>query len=448
MTERTQLQREATGFFHGRGLAELGAALRAGRTSAVELAEAALESVDRLDGELNAFVSVDRDGALRAARAADADLAGGRDRGPLHGIPVGVKDIIDVAGAVTTMGSAHFAAHVSTSDAECVRRLRDGGAVPLGKTTTHEFAFGPTGDSAHNGPAHNPHRLDRMTGGSSAGSGAAVAAGLVPVALGTDTGGSVRIPAALCGITGFKPAYGAIPTGGVFPLSTSLDHVGVLTADPADARLAYRVLAGLRPEPDREHGAHARIGWIPPDLLHPTDPQVTSTVREALAGEDLRELRPREITAVQRGFTAVQFSEAYAVHAERVAEAPQHYTDDVLAQLRRAAETAGWEYVRGLADRETWRAVVAELLDEVEILALPTTCVPAPAIGQREVEIGGARKPVRLALIGLTRPFNLAGAPAVSVPAGTVGGLPVGLQLVGRPGHEDRLLAVAGRLGA
>jgi Asp-tRNA(Asn)/Glu-tRNA(Gln) amidotransferase A subunit family amidase len=446
VTERTQIQREATGFFHGRSLAELGEALRTGGCSAVELAEAALESIDRLDGRLNAFVSVDRDGALRAARAADADLAEGRDHGPLHGIPVGIKDVIDVEGGATTMGSAHFAAHVSTSDAACVRRLRDGGAVPLGKTTTQEFAFGPTGDIAHNGPARNPHHPERMTGGSSAGSAAAVAAGLVPVALGTDTGGSVRIPAALCGTTGFKPAYGAIPTDGVFPLSSSLDHVGVLTADPADARLAYRVLAGLRPMPNREHGAHARIGWIPPDLLHPTDPQVTRTTREALAGKDVREVRPREIATMQRGFTAIQFSEAYAVHAERIAEAPQHYTGDVLAILRQAAQTAGWRYVRGLAEREAWRAELTGLLHEVEVLALPTTCVTAPEIGQREVDLDGVPKPVRGALIGLTSPFNLAGAPSVTVPAGAVDGLPVGLQLVGRPGHEDRLLAVAGRL--
>ncbi|GAA2353670.1 amidase [Saccharopolyspora halophila] len=447
MTESMRTLR-ATGYFHGRTLAELGDGLRTGGLSAVELAEAALQAIDRFDGELNAFVSVDREGALRAARAADADLSAGIDRGPLQGIPVAIKDIIEVAGLPTTMGSAHFAEHVSTSDAECVRRLRDGGAVLVGKTTTQEFAFGPTGDRAHNGAARNPHRLGRMTGGSSAGSGAAVAAGVVPVALGTDTGGSVRIPAALCGVAGFKPAYGAIPVDGVFPLSSSLDHVGVLAGTAADARLAYRVLAGLRPMPNREHGADARIGWIPPDVLHPTSPAVARTARDALATEDVRELRPRDIEAMRRGFVAIQFSEAHAVHAERVTETPQLYTDDVLALLRQAGETAGWQYVRALSHRDSWRAAIAELLDEVEVLALPTTCVVAPEIGQREVRIDGSAVGVRAALIGLTSPFNLAGVPAVTVPAGMCEELPVGLQLVGRPGHEDRLLALADRLAA
>lgn len=438
--------RPSTGFFRDRTLVELGDELRGGGLSAVELSEAALRAIDRFDGDLNAFVSVDREGALRAARAADADLAAGIDRGPLHGIPVGVKDIIDVAGLPTTMGSAHFAAHMSTSDAECVRRLRDGGAVLVGKTTTQEFAFGPTGDRAHNGASRNPHRTSRMTGGSSAGSGAAVAAGMVPVALGTDTGGSVRIPAALCGIAGFKPAYGAIPVDGVFPLSNSLDHVGVLAGTAADARLAYRVLAGLRPMPNREHDNDSGIGWIPPDLLHPTDPAVARTAREALASENVRELRPHDIEAMRRGFVAIQFSEAHAVHAERIVEAPELFTDDVLALLHQAGETAGWQYVRALGDRESWRAAIAGLLDEVEVLALPTTCVVAPEVDQREVCVDGSAVQVRAALIGLTSPFNLAGVPAVTVPAGVVDDLPVGLQLVGRPGHEDRLLALADRL--
>ncbi|MEB3369937.1 amidase [Saccharopolyspora mangrovi] len=438
----------ATGFFHGRTIDDLRAQLRAEKMRAVDLAEAALTAISALDGELNAFVTADRDGALRAAERADAEIADGRDRGPLHGIPVAVKDIIDVAGLRTTMGSAHFAEHVSTEDAECVRRLRAAGAVIVGKTTTHEFAFGPTGDRAYNGASRNPHETRRMTGGSSGGSGAAVAAGIVPLALGTDTGGSVRIPASLCGVTGFKPAYGAVPADGVFPLSQTLDHVGVLAASTDDCRLGYRALAGLRPMPSREHGSEVSIGWIPPDLLHPTDPEVTGIARAALEtdGLDVREVRPGGLDAMLRAFGAIQFSEAHAVHAERVAEAPQLFTDDVLAILRRAGETAGWQYVRALTERDQWRAVVAELLDEVELLAMPTTCVTAPEIDQREVDVRGTPTPVRGPLIGLTRPWNLAGAPAISVPAGTVGGLPVGLQLVGRPGQEDRLFAVAARV--
>ncbi|MER6992410.1 amidase [Saccharopolyspora hirsuta] len=442
-------QHSPAGFFRDRTITELADRLRAGETSAVELTRAALRTIDELDGELNAFTAVDREGAVQAAEKADAELAEGLDRGPLHGIPVAVKDIIEVAGLPTAMGSAHFAEHVSTSDAECVRRLRTGGAVLVGKTTTHEFAFGPTGDSAHRGPSRNPHDTTRITGGSSGGSGAAVAAGMVPLALGTDTGGSVRIPAALCGVVGFKPAYGAISTDGVFPLAQSLDHVGVLARTPQDCRTGYRVLAGLRSTPSGESGETASIGWLDPGALHPTDPEITRIARAALDVDGLavREVGIRDPDVVHRGFLGIQFSEAYANHAERVAEHPELFTDDVLDRLRQAARTAGWQHVRALAAREEWRREVHELLSEVDLLATPTTCVVATELGRREIPVDGTAADVRGALIGLTKPWNLAGVPAVSVPAGVLGGLPVGLQLVGRPGREDVLLAVAARIG-
>ncbi|MER7084012.1 amidase, partial [Saccharopolyspora kobensis] len=328
------------GFFAELTTTELAGRLRAGETSAVELTRAALRAIAELDGELNAFTAVDRDGAVKAAEKADAELAEGLDRGPLHGIPVAVKDIIEVAGLPTTMGSAHFADHVSTSDAECVRRLRAGGAVLVGKTTTHEFAFGPTGDSAHGGPSRNPHDTTRITGGSSGGSGAAVAAGMVPLALGTDTGGSVRIPAALCGVVGFKPAFGAIPVDGVFPLAQSLDHVGVLARSPQDCRAAYRVLAGLRDAPSRERGETATIGWLDPDLLHPADPEVTRIARAALDGLTVREAEIRDPELARGAYQGIQASEAYANHAERLAEHPELYTDDVRDRLRASARIA------------------------------------------------------------------------------------------------------------
>ncbi|SEF94121.1 aspartyl-tRNA(Asn)/glutamyl-tRNA(Gln) amidotransferase subunit A [Saccharopolyspora kobensis] len=435
------------GFFAELTTTELAGRLRAGETSAVELTRAALRAIAELDGELNAFTAVDRDGAVKAAEKADAELAEGLDRGPLHGIPVAVKDIIEVAGLPTTMGSAHFADHVSTSDAECVRRLRAGGAVLVGKTTTHEFAFGPTGDSAHGGPSRNPHDTTRITGGSSGGSGAAVAAGMVPLALGTDTGGSVRIPAALCGVVGFKPAFGAIPVDGVFPLAQSLDHVGVLARSPQDCRAAYRVLAGLRDAPSRERGETATIGWLDPDLLHPADPEVTRIARAALDGLTVREAEIRDPELARGAYQGIQASEAYANHAERLAEHPELYTDDVRDRLRASARIAGWQHVRALAARDRWRREVGELLSRVDLLALPTTCVTATEVGRREITIGGTGTRVFTALLGLTSPWNVAGVPAVSVPAGALGGLPVGLQLVGRPGQEDLLLAVAARIG-
>ncbi|MGP4017044.1 amidase [Saccharopolyspora sp. 5N708] len=441
-------QQSPVGYFRNRTISELAEQLRAGEVTAVELARGALTSIDELDGALNAFVTVDREGALEAAEKADAELGEGVDRGPLHGIPVAVKDIIEVAGLPTTMGSEHFADYVSTSDAECVRRLRDAGAVVVGKTTTHEFAFGPTGDSAHNGPSRNPHDTSRVTGGSSAGSGAAVAAGMVPLALGTDTGGSVRIPAALCGVVGFKPTFNAIPTGGVFPLSQSLDHVGVLARTAQDCRISYRVLAGLRTAPSRDSGQTASIGWIPPTALHPTDAEVDRIARAALdvEGFAVQDVELRDPVVMHKAFAGIQFSEAYAIHAERVAQNPHLFTPDVMRRLQEAGQTTGWQHVRALTARDQWRAEVNELLSHVDLLALPTTCVVAPEIGQRDITVDGTESNVRGALLSLTKPWNVAGVPAVSVPAGSIDGLPVGVQLVSRPGQEDLLLAAATRI--
>ncbi|MEV0592890.1 amidase [Nonomuraea cavernae] len=308
----------SSGPFAGRTVTELARDLRAGRTTSAELVELALDAIAELDPPLNAFVTVDADGARAAALRADGELAEGADRGPLHGVPVGVKDLIMVAGLPVTMGSRHFSGHVAEADAECVTRLRRAGAVIVGKTTTHEFAYGPTGDRSATGPSRNPHDPARMSGGSSGGSAAAVAAGMVPLTLGTDTGGSVRIPAALCGVAGFKPAYAAIPAGGVFPLSKTLDH----------ARLAE---------------------------------------------------------------------------------------------------------------------IVGALFDRHDVLALPTVPLTAPLLDRRETEVDGEPVAVRAALLALTSPWNVLGLPALTVPAGTIDGLPAGLQLVCRPGREHLLLSAAAR---
>ncbi|MBF8193442.1 amidase, partial [Nonomuraea sp. K274] len=264
------------GPFTGRTLAGLARDLRTGRTTSTELVEQALDAIAELDPALNAFVTVDAEGARAAARRADQepdDL-----RGPLHGVPVAVKDLIMVAGLPSTMGSRHFADYVPEVDAWCVARLRRAGAVIVGKTTTHEFAYGPTGDRSAAGPSRNPWDPARMSGGSSGGSAVAVAAGMVPLALGTDTGGSVRIPAALCGVAGFKPAYEAIPADGVFPLSRSLDHVGVLAGDEHDCLTAYRCLTTSESEgdgaADPAGAGPVRVGWLDPAGLFACDPRV------------------------------------------------------------------------------------------------------------------------------------------------------------------------------
>lgn len=457
----TAKEEAGAGYFTGPGhtIDALAARLRAGEVTSVELTEHVLRTVRRLDGQLNAFVTLDPDGALRAAGRADAELAAGHDRGLLHGIPAAVKDVIDTAGLPTTMGSAHFAGHIPCADAECVRRLRAAGAVVVGKTTTHEFAYGPTGDRSYSGASRNPHDPTRMSGGSSGGSAAAVSAGMVPLALGTDTGGSIRIPAALCGVAGFKPAYGAIPVGGVFPLAPSLDHVGVLARTPRDCLIAYRALTGTGSPggpsggvapggPSGGNSRTAHVGWLPPDDLFRTDPEVVLVVRAALAAAvsdgAVEEVAFNEAPEVHEAFSAIQDREVCAVHGERMARNPELFGTEVLDRLRGAARTSARRHDQAVAARERIGRSLDRLLTRYDLLALPTTPLTAPRLGQRTAAVaGGARVEVRAALLALTSPWNLLGLPALTVPAATLGGLPAGLQLVCRPGREEVMFALA-----
>ncbi|RVX40394.1 aspartyl-tRNA(Asn)/glutamyl-tRNA(Gln) amidotransferase subunit A [Nonomuraea polychroma] len=445
------------GPFSGRHIAGLAQDLRRGHATSAELAEQALDAIAALGPELNAFVTVDAAGARAAARRADAELAAGTDRGPLHGIPVAVKDLIMIAGLRVTMGSRHFAGHVPEADAACVARLRRAGAVIVGTTTTHEFAYGPTGDRSASGPAHNPWDPSRMTGGSSAGSGAAVAAGLVPLALGTDTGGSVRIPAALCGVAGFKPAYDAIPADGVFPLSRTLDHVGVLAGTAEDCLLASTCLTeptGRKHATPPTGGADrpdvvgpVRVAWLDPAGLFDGDPRVVRAVRAAAGPLEEVRLPPGLADALRDTYTVIQSCETAAVHADRLAGAPELFDPEVLERLRVAMEVPGWRYIRAMDGRARLAEAAGALFDRHDVLALPTVPIIAPPLGVRETEIGGRPAAVRAALLALTSPWNVLGRPALTVPAGTVDGLPVGLQLVGRPGHEALIFEAARTLG-
>ncbi|OLE26640.1 MAG: hypothetical protein AUG44_12360 [Actinobacteria bacterium 13_1_20CM_3_71_11] len=400
-----------TGPFTGISLTELGRRLRAGETDPVELVDRALAAIEAAQPALNAFVTVDADGARKVGLQRRDELARGVDHGPLHGIPVAVKDLLDTAGLATTMGSRHFAGNV--------------------------FAYGPTGDVAANGPAANPHDPRRMAGGSSAGSAAAVAAGLVPLALGTDTGGSIRIPAALCGIAGLRPSIGRISTAGVFPLSWSLDTVGPLAASVADIRVW---LTGTpAPAPRRPFRLGVPVGaWF--DRV---DPAVAGPVGELLdrlraQGVQVRPVPVPDAADLADVYRIVQSAEAVAIHHERMATSPELYEPETLERLREATRIEAWQYATALRRLGELRARAVQRLAGVDALVLPTVPIQAPPLGERA---HGTWRTVRAALLGFCTPWSVLGLPAVSVPLGV--SLPVGAQLVGLPGGDEELLDLA-----
>lgn len=366
--------------------------------------------------------------------------------GPLHGVPVAVKDMIDTADLPTCCGSRHFRGRQPATNASCVQRLVDAGAVLLGKTTTHEFAYGPSGDSFDGGPAHNPWDPDRIPGGSSCGSAIAVSTGVVRLALGTDTGGSCRIPAALCGTLGLKPTTGLIPTDGVAPLSTSLDTVGILASDTDLLTTAWEVLTGRTA--GRFEGLPS-VGMAPRAILGPMDDEVWNAAQDAVSA-----IWPE--SSVVAGFpSTTEFSsvypmivgpEAYCWHRQRMETRPELYQPDVREQLTRAGAVAGWQYVAALNESRRLRGECLHVFEQCDVLALPTVPMTAPRIGQTTITLEGEEQPVRGSLLRLTQPFSVLGWPALSIPvARSTSGLPIGLQLVAPPERDDVLLGLAAR---
>jgi aspartyl-tRNA(Asn)/glutamyl-tRNA(Gln) amidotransferase subunit A len=436
-----------SGYFIEHDIDTIARDLRGGRITSVDLVQHSLAAIDRLNPILNAFIAVHAEAAVAAARDADDDLARGHDRGPLHGIPVSVKDIVDIAGQVTTSGSATYLSRRADSDAECVQRLRAAGAVIVGKNVLHEFAYGATGDRSVHGASRNPWDATKISGGSSGGGAVAVAAGMVPLAVGTDTAGSVRVPAALCGIVGFKPAFGAIPTAGVHPLAASLDHVGVFAHTTVDAAHGYAVLAA---HPLEHHTVPARVGWVDPTRISPTDPAVIATVRDALdrtgiTTDETVEL-PFVVGELFSVLSTVQSSEAYSEHADTLIRHRDDIDPEVIDRLERGRDTPAWQYIHATRRRDALRAAIAELFQRFDVLAMPTAPTVATEIDQRAHIIDGQAVEVRTALLSLTCPWNLTGHPALTVPAGMLAGLPVGLQLVGMPGREPLLFDLAARI--
>ena len=444
-------------------VAELGGRLRAKEISPVEVATAFIERADSLEPRVGAFVTRMADEALASARAAEAEIAAGVYRGPLHGIPVGVKDIYWTKGVRTTSGSAVYADFVPDRDSTAVSRLREAGAYPIGKTGTCEFAFDPTGRNSHFGMPNNPWRLDRIPGGSSAGSGAAVAAGFAPLALGTDTGGSVRIPAALCGLTGMKPTYGLISRFGVTPLSWTLDTPGPMARSALDAALALNVLAGYdsldsasvdATAVDYAHGIDGgvkglRIGVPREYVWDVMDAEVEAAFRKAMTdfeelGASVREISIPELAWAPPIAAAVTSVEAAALYGGLARRQGDRLDQATRRRIESGMFVPGEAYVHALRARKLFERRMAAAFDDVDVIATPTVPMPAPRQGLDTVEIGGRTAPVRESLLRDTRIFNICRYPAVAVPCGfSTDLLPLSLQIAAPAFQDARVLRAA-----
>lgn len=425
-------------------------ALRSGQTTSAALVEACLQAIDRNNPWTNAFIRVTADEARAAAKRMDEERESGRDRGPLHGIPISLKDIIDVAGQPTTAASWVLKDRIPGRDATVVDRLRQAGVVLIGKTNLHEFALGTTSSESAFGPVKHPRDAARSPGGSSGGSAAAVATGMGLASIGTDTGGSVRIPAAACGVVGLKPTLGEIPTDGVIPLSWSLDHVGPIARTVQDAAWLWAAMAGqpldLVAAPEMTTVKFGRLAGHFALLSGEVRVAFDGAVNDLrLRGASIIEKSLPGAAAVAQTYVNVLLPEAAAWHARYLETRSADYTPAVRARLESGRSIPAVDYLKARAARQTLRTAVDAALAECDALLLPSLPIVAPLLGASDVAIdaeSGDRMPVRAAMLRQTQLFNLTGHPAVSLPVRTPG-LPVGLQLVGRRGATARLLAVA-----
>lgn len=420
-------------------IAEVSGLLHRKEISPVDLTNACLARIEQLNPPLNAFITVMHDSALAQAREAEAEIQGGNWRGPLHGVPIGLKDLIDTAGTKTTCGSELFADRIPTDDAEVVRLLKNAGAVLIGKQNMQEFAWGGTSASSYYGPVRNPWDVERIAGGSSGGSAASVAAGLCFAAIGTDTGGSVREPAAFCGIVGLKPTYGRVSLRGVFPLSTSLDHVGPLCRSVMDTALVLQVIAGYD-RVDLTLETKPRIGIARRPFFADLDPEIEIAFDDAMKeiGGLTSQIKDIDLPATP---AAVQAPEVYAVHAKHFAESPDKYGRWMQERLKQATRIETAAYVDARQELNRVRRSIDEIFAEVDFVVTPTTPVPPITI---EEALHMSPDPAGELWLRNTRPFNAYGVPTISVPCGfTRTGLPIGLQIAGPNFGEANLLSFA-----
>lgn len=444
-------------------ITELSEGIRNKKLSPVEITDQLLKKIESEDEKFNSFVTVTAEEAMEQAKQAESDIQKGNIRGPLHGVPIALKDNIYTKGISTTVGSAIFKDFIPEYDATVVKKLKEAGAIILGKLNMHEVAYGTSGDRSFAGPVKNPYDPNKITGGSSSGSGAALAASFCYGALGTDTGGSVRIPASFTGIVGMKPTFGRVSNYGVFPLGFTLDHVGPMTKSVRDNAILMNVLAGYDENDPYSINKStedftasigsdikkAVIGVPSGEFFTGGDPEVEESVRQAIkkfkeAGATIKTVKLPDMEEVLAAFRTTLTSEAYAIHEKRLQDYPDQWDDEVRARLFTAKDTHAKEYI---AAQQVKRQAIREfeiIFKEVDLIITPTVPILPVDIGQREIILNGSTIHSSLVLNRFTGPFNLTGLPSLSMPCGiSNSGLPIGIQLIGKAFDEANIYRFA-----
>lgn len=437
-------------------LAEVSKAVQKKEVSPVELTRACLERIELLNPKLHAFITVTDGSALEEARKAEAEITRGEWKGPLHGVPLAVKDLIETAGVKTTAASAVLKDYVPTTDAEVIRRLKAAGAILLGKLNLHEFAYGGSGIIGHFGVARNPWNTEHITGGSSSGSAAAVSANLCYGTIGTDTAGSIRLPAAYCGITGIKPTYGLVSTRGVIPLSSSFDHVGPMARTVADAALILQAIAHYDaqdiycqkfppvyyPSAIEEKNAGLRLG-IARDFWNEVDAEISVAVDAAVAELGKITAGVQAIALSTEADRTVVGSESYAYHQKYLPQHESEYNPETLKRIRNSANVTAAQYIQAYRELLQHRRHILQVFERIDLILTPTTPSLAPTLAELQAAPEQLRSK-ELTMLRNTRPFNVYGLPSISLNCGfSKSGLPIGLQITGAPGAEGTVLALA-----
>lgn len=427
-------------------IAEVSEQIRRGEISPVRLLGECLAVIEWNNRSLNTFITITSETAVAEARQAEREIHSGHWRGPLHGIPIGLKDLIDTAGVRTTAASAVFRNRIPTEDAEVVKKLKAAGAVFIGKQNLHEFAYGGSSLISHFGPVRNPMSREFIAGGSSGGSAAAVANKMCFAAIGTDTAGSIREPAALCGVVGLKPTYGLVSTQGIIPLSTSLDHAGPITRSVEDAAIVLDAITDGQSSYRSSlstPGRNFRVGIPRKYFFDDVDSEIVAAVEGAL---DLLKREGCNICEIELPVDedrTVFLAESHAYHRGTLASTPELYQPETLRRVRAGAEITDSEYRNALVELERVRREIAGKISDVDVLITPTTPAVAPRISELTEDISRLR-PAEIRLLRNTRPMNVWGLPAISVPCGSSSdGMPIGLQIAAAPGKDAKVLQVA-----